>query len=294
MLILTALALAQPERDSTEEALALALERLEQTEQRLALAERRIEELEGVAPEGLVVEAGEVVPEVISFGSPVEVHGRVLGRVVSFGQDVHVHNGAQVMGDAVSFGGRIRVDPGGRVDGDRVVYQGDAVAAVGGLSSGDEGALRGAARRLVALLTFAGLGVLLVGLFPGRVDVVARALADRPVRHTLFGLLWSGLVGVSAAALSLTVVLLPLALALGGLVVLGWLLGFVGLCQAAGDTLPVRNISARRWLAFLVGVLAVAFVSSLPVIGKAALFAVGFTCVGAAFETRLGVRESLV
>ena len=301
MSCLLGLALGQtvPE-DSVETQLLQTQQRLEESEEKLAQTEARLAELEapsqlsGDTEDAVVVEAGEVLPEVVGFGVPVEVHGRVVGRAVSFGRDVRVHNGAQVEGDAVSFGGEVLVEPGGRVDGDQISYRGSAaMSTVSALTEGRTGALRGFARKLVALFTFAGLGILVVGLFPKRVDVVARTVADTPVKLTLIGVLLMVFVVLLVGALSITVVLSPLALGLAVLLAFGWLLGFVGLCQAAGDTLPLHHTTARRWLAFLVGVAALAFVGVLPWIGKTALLIVGFTCVGTAWQTRFGVREPL-
>lgn len=293
MSCLLGLALGQglADTDDMERELQLTRQRLEEAEARLAVLEAP-SQAPADTEDAVVVEAGEVLPEVVGFGVPVEVHGRVLGRAVSFGRDVRVHNGAQVEGDAVSFGGEVLVEPGGRVDGDQISYRGSAaMSAVNAITEGR--ALRGFARKLVALFTFAGLGILVVGLFPKRVDVVARTVADRPVKLTLIGVLLTALVAVLVGALSITVVLSPLALGLAVLLAFAWLLGFVGLCQAAGDTLPLHHTTARRWLAFLVGVAALAFVGVLPWIGKTALLIVGFTCVGSAWQTRFGVREPL-
>ena len=247
-----------------------------------------------LAHEPVQVAPDEVTSEVVGYNAPVEVHGRVVGRAVSFGHDVVVHTGAQVEGDAVSFGGEVIVQPGGRVNGDQISYEGaSARSTLQALSEGRASAFKGVARNIVALLTFAGLGMLVVGVFPARVDVVARTVADTPVKLTLIGVLLTTVVAILVTALTFTLVFSPLALALAVVFALGLLLGFVGLCQAAGDTLPLEPTRHRRWLAFLVGVASLAFVGMLPWIGTTALIIVGFTCVGSAFQTRFGLREPL-
>lgn len=244
--------------------------------------------------DALFVEAGQVVDDAVSFGGPVRVEGRVLGDAVSFGRDVVVANGAHVQGDAVSFGGKVIVEPGGAVDGDRVSYS-SATAPSSGLASitaasASEWA-RSITRKLVMLLAFAGAGVLVVGTFPRQIENIAEAIRQGPLRSGLLG----AAVAVSATILTLvlciTLIGIPLAMVLSAVVVVGWLLGFVAFCQFAGDQLPIANEGVRRWLAFLVGVMGLAFVSWLPVVGQLMLGAVGMVCLGAAARTRLGSRS---
>lgn len=309
---LVALSVAQePDLESvqleqTQRDLAAAIERLDVAEQRIRVLETEtaLSEVQGeVADEALgepiIVHAGQLVPEAVAFAAPVHVHGRVDGEAVSFGDDVRVFNGGQVYGDAVSFGGQVVVDPGGSVAGDRISYSDPTTtvtrtrASTGSIMQAQtaQGWARTLARKLVLILTFAGAGVLVVGLFPKHVENVAATIAARPMRMGLLGAgLTTGL-GFLALLLLLTVLLSPLALAIGVALGVAWLLGFVGLCQAAGDRLPIASEGLRRWLAFLVGVVVLAFVSTLPLVGQLFLVLIGFICVGAALHTRFGVRE---
>ncbi|MEQ1567628.1 MAG: hypothetical protein ABMA64_18440 [Myxococcota bacterium] len=248
------------------------------------------------------VDVGESVDEVVSFGHPVDVFGHVRGDAVSFGGDVRVGGTGSIDGDAVSFGGRVAVEPGGVVAGNRVAMASSEPVSVAlapdenpaaanlHLSTHPRQLLSAVYHRLVWMLSVAGAGVLVVGLFPQRVSRVARDLEARPIRSAVVGALATGFL-VSFAALFAVVTLglgSPVSLIL--LLVLGvaWLLGFVGLCQAVGDRLPIQERPHGRWIALLVGVLLISFASSLPWIGWLVVFGTSMVGIGAALSTRFG------
>ncbi|MCB9759387.1 MAG: hypothetical protein H6739_06065 [Alphaproteobacteria bacterium] len=242
----------------------------------------------------VIIAPGETVNEAVGFGAPVTIEGHVLGNAVSFGSDVTVENGATVNGDAVSFGGRVVVEPGGAVVGDRISYgRAEARSATFGAIGGGNtpGRLRTAARKLVMLLAFAGAGVMVVGLFPRQVENVSESLSAHPFQSGMLGLVLTGLAGMLSLFLTLTIIGIPLVAVLLAAVLIAWLLGFVALCQSFGDRLPITNPGARRWLAFLFGVLAVGFVGALPLVGQLTLGVLGFACVGAALRTRFGTQS---
>jgi hypothetical protein len=69
---------------------------------------------------------------------------------------------------------------------------------------------------------------------------------------------------------------------------MAWLLGFVGLCQAVGDRLPVQERPHGRWIALLVGVLLMTFLGSLPWVGWVVVGGASLLGIGAALSTRFG------
>ncbi len=194
-------------------------------------------------------------------------------------------------GDAVSFGGQILVQDGGSVSGDRVAFGAHTTSAVLPGLENPLGLGRLLARHLVMLLTFAGAGVLVVGLFPSHVDAIAQGLRERPLRAGLLGTLFTGLALVLAVALTLSLLGIPMAVLVMAVLTLTWILGFIGLCQCVGDNLPIQGVGTRRWTAFLLGVLAIASAGYLPVIGQVLLAGLGFFGAGAAIQTRLGTSE---
>ena len=71
---------------------------------------------------------------------------------------------------------------------------------------------------------------------------------------------------------------------------LAWLLGFVGLCQTVGDRLPLDLGPHGRWIAFLVGVVLITCLGSLPAIGWLFVSGASLVGLGAAISTRFGSR----
>jgi len=261
------------------------------------------------------VAEGEEVAEAVSFGSDVHVAGHVLGDAVSFGGNVRISPTGRVDGDAVSFGGRVEVLGDGSVAGDRVAMglpsMGPAyptppvppqlpVPPVGTgalLQVAPEAQLSGSEllhllqRKLVWLLSLSGAGVLVIGLFPQRVGRVARDLEERPVRAAAVGVLATGFLLLFSLLFTLLTIGLGSPVSAGLVAVLGaaWLLGFVGLCQAVGDRLPFdQNQPYGRWLAFLVGVLVLTFLGSLPWVGWLVVGAASTLGIGSALSTRFG------
>ncbi len=251
------------------------------------------------------VAVGEQVDEAVAFGDDVTIAGRVTGDAVSFGGNVVVEPTGQVDGDAVAFGGVIKVRPGGTIAGDQVAMTvpgsithiepaGDEHHAVGSVALATDvpTLMHRLYRRLVMLLSVAGAGVLVVGLFPNRVARVAQSLERRPVRSAVVGTLASMFIG--AFALLFTLVTLGLGLPVSavaiGILGVAWLLGFVGLCQAVGDRLPIEQRPHGRWLAFLVGIGLLTFLGSLPWVGWLVVGAASVLGVGASLSTRFGGR----
>ena len=288
-----------------------AAERIAALEARLARMEDELREqeaanrelaLESADPErpqdtishtgGIVVPAGTVVEDAVSLAGPVDVRGTVRGDAVAMGGGIVVHDGARVHGDAVAFGGPVQVMPGGRVDGDKVALGGSpSMSAVMGpvaeLSNGWMAALRGLIRRVAMVLSVAGAGVLVVGLWPRQVHQVAEMVRARPFWTSIAGGILVAAITVGALALTLTFIGIPLALLLLGVLALAAMLGFVAICQALGENIPQLR-DKGSWVTFLAGAALLGLVSLLPWVGPLTLAVVGFSAVGAALVTRLG------
>ncbi len=231
-----------------------------------------------------VVESGDTVDEVTAFGDDVHVHGRVIGDATSFGGDVIVEEGGVVDGDATSFGGEVDVEDGGVVSGDRVAFADEPASAGYGVWT----TLDDVRRRAVLLLSFAGAGVLVVGLAPNRVARVAAAIDHSPLRSFLVGTASSALLVVTSLLFAVTIVGLPVSFLLLAVLGLAWLMGFVGLCHAIGDRLPFAQKHHGRWVAFAVGSALVAFAGSLPWVGWMAMVAASMVGLGGSLRSRFG------
>jgi hypothetical protein len=241
----------------------------------------------------VTVEAGTPVADAIS-GQDVRVDGHVTGNATSFAGDVIVGDGGVIDGDATTFSGRVKVEPGGEIHGNRVAFSVDVPELGADLSPLARGPsfLDGFYRRLVLILSFAGAGVMTVGVFPKRIARVARGLEDRPVHSAFVGAFASGFVTLFSALLTVLTLGLgfPVALVLLGGLGVAWMLGFMGLCQAVGDHLPFEQKPHGRWVAFLVGVLLVTSIGSLPWLGWMVIGGSGLLGIGAALSTRFGAE----
>jgi hypothetical protein len=235
----------------------------------------------------VAVEEGEVVDEVAAYGYDVIVEGRVLGDATSFGGDVVVVGKGKVDGDATSFGGEVVVEDGGVVRGDRVSFADDADYEDAGTIAG---ALSSLYHRVVLLLSFAGAGVLLVGLVPSRITRIAEMVEEHPFGTFAAGVLATAFLGIGSLLFAITILGLPIAFLLLAVLGLAWLMGFVGLCQALGDRLPFQQKHHGRWLAFLIGTVVVTFLGFLPLFGWFLVGVASVIGIGAAVASAFGSR----
>ena len=237
----------------------------------------------------LVIRSSETTDSAVGIGQDVHIRGHVTGDVTAIGGSIRVYKGGRVDGNAVAVGGSVRVLDGGIITGDRLTLRREDIT--GTLSQNTwSGLWASVVHRLVLFLSFAGAGVLVVGLFPDRVTRVANRLTNRPVASLASGVAGVSIVVMSALVFAVTVIGLPVSFLLVALLGLAWLLGFVAIAQAVGDRLPVAKKVHGRWLAFLVGAIVLTFVGSLPILGTFTAMALSALGMGAAFSTRLGSR----
>ncbi len=237
----------------------------------------------------LVIAVGQKADSAVGIGQDVHIRGHVLGDVTAIGANVRIFSTGSVDGDATAVGGVVRVDDGGDVHGNRVMLARDDLTT-GLRDSSWAGIWASLIHRLVLFLSFAGAGILVVALFPDRVARVAKQLTERPVGSLASGTIGAGVLLLGSLLFAITVIGLPVSVVLMGLFGLAWLLGFVGLCQAVGDRLPMESKVHGRWLAFVGGSTLVAFLGSLPVLGILVVGATSALGMGAAFSTRFGTR----
>jgi uncharacterized coiled-coil protein SlyX len=239
------------------------------------------------------VRVGEQVEDVVAFGRPAFVEGEVLGDATSFGGHIQVGPHGIIHGDAVSFGGQIIVHPGGMVHGDRVtmaVPMSSEAMVTQALPTDSMSLLSRAYSHLILFLSFAGAGVLVIGLFPSRVSRIATTLDDFPIRSAIAGIFASTTLSITSLVFAVTLIGLPVSFLLIALLGLAWLMGFVGLCQAVGDKLPFRQKPHGRWFAFLVGTLVLTSIGALPFLGWLVVIAASMMGTGAALASWFGAR----
>jgi hypothetical protein len=237
----------------------------------------------GIAAEDQIVIAGSVtvprgerVGEVVVFSGRVTVNGVVTGDVVVLEGPVTVTG--QVDGSVIAADGVVRLAESARVGGD--VFSSDSVLARPGAKVGGES--RSGVRfsfegPLVALGKLLGpiavsVSVLLTGLAllflaPRGADAIAEAMVSAPLASVGWGLLVVIAVPVAAVALVISVLGLPLGLALFLSVGLWWLVGLAWAAWCAGRGLV--RAPRGRVKAFLAGWAILAAIGLVPILNAA-------------------------
>jgi hypothetical protein len=209
---------------------------------------------------GRVTVNGVVTGDVVILEGPVTVTGQVNGSVIAADGVVRLVESARVGGDVFSSAA-VRVRPGAEVRGEtrggvRFSLEGP-LAALGTL-------LGPVAVSVSVLLT----GLALVLLAPRGADAVAEALADAPLASLGWGILLAIGLPLTAVALVVSVLGLPLGLALFLSFGLWWLVGLTWAAWCAGRGLV--HAPRRRTTALMSGWAILAAVGLVPILNAAA------------------------
>jgi hypothetical protein len=224
----------------------------------------------------VAVPRGQRVGEVVVFSGRVTVNGVVSGDVVVFEGPVTVTG--QVDGSVIAADGGVRLAESARVGGD--VYSSETVLAQPGAKVGGEtrngvrfsfeaplaalGKLLGPVAVSVSVLL---TGLALVLLTPRGADAIAVALADAPLASLGWGVIIAISVPIATVALVISVLGLPLGLALFLSLGLWWLVGLTWAAWCAGREL--LRAPRRRVTAFLAGWAILAAVGLVPILNVA-------------------------
>ncbi|MDQ3034218.1 MAG: polymer-forming cytoskeletal protein [Myxococcota bacterium] len=231
-----------------------------------------------------VVAAGETVQSVAAFGGDAIVAGRVEGDVVAFGGDIELAPSADVTGSVAVFGGELRAAEGARfdrTDAPRI----DAARAPrhgSGLGAWLEDVFRQAVAHGLLFL----LALLMMGVAPERLGAMQVAIVRDPVRTGLFGL--AGYVGsvVLIVALAITILGIPVAVALAVLLPLATYVGLAAAATVIGAALPIERLSGRPVRQLAAGVVLLFLASVVPFLGTLTVIAASCLGYGALIRTR--------
>lgn len=257
---------------------------------------------------GNVLVPGAVEGDVEAFSGNVRINGTVSGDVNAFGGNLLLGRGGEIGGDLRAAAGTVVID--GAIRGDATIGAGSIVLGSSAVLGGDlrydadldvapgarvagtiersddlgvfgvsdlGGWAFGAYGFLVNLL----FGAVLVFVFPSfSLNVADRAGSD-PVRSAGVGLLLLVAIPVLLVALAITIVGIPLSLI--GAVLFGLLLWIAAIygAFALGTWLLSTVGTANKWLALAVGLLAVAVLRWLPIVGGLVQFVVLLIGLGA-------------
>ncbi|HYS81918.1 MAG TPA: STN domain-containing protein [Anaeromyxobacteraceae bacterium] len=241
------------------------------------------------------LEEGATADQVVAVLGSVDLGpgAAVANEVVAVGGDIHVSPGARVGAEAVSVGGKIVIDPSGVVEGDQTSV--DVPGLAGMLSFlgarprlGPRTPLLGAAGALLQFIVFFALGLLLLVLFPRRVETLSGALVHAPLKAVLTGIVGTLALPILAILLVATVVGIPLV----AVVVLGALaaaiMGYTALALHLGRLVPMHLERGAPILQLAIGTAVLVALGQLPVLGVLAWLAAWLFMFGVVLRTRFG------
>lgn len=241
------------------------------------------------------VESGAHVRDAVAVLGSVELApGAVAREVVAVGGSVKLGAGAEVARDAVSVGGGITRDPGAEIGGEEVSVGVPALSGLAGLAGsrilfGESGSpVFGVAQVLAKFVVYFALGLLILALFPRRVDVVATSFTTHPWKSVFTGLLGLVVTPLLIVLLVATIIGIPLVAVAALLVVVAGILGFTALAFHIGRALPLRIERGTNVLQLALGTAIVVIVTAIPLLGCLAWSAALLLTFGAVLRTRFG------
>jgi hypothetical protein len=205
----------------------------------------------------IIVAPNETDSSDVIIDGPVLVAGHVTGSVVAIHGPVTISG--TVEGSVISFSDRVRLLSGARVDGDVRSYKKASIASgatVGGTVGGVDFSKFNQAAWVSRYVWWFGVTVstLLLGLlvlaFPERAQEALRTAAGRTWPSIGWGLIWFIALPIAAVILCVTIVGLPLGLAVLFALGLIYLIGYVAAAWWLGGLVARR---ASRFVAFLAG-----------------------------------------
>jgi secretin/TonB-like protein len=243
------------------------------------------------------VEAGATADQITAVMGSIELGPgvQVEREVVAIGGDIHVSPGARVGADAVSIGGRIVIDEGGEVEGQQTSIDvpglGGLLTLAGTRSLGPtrhHSALWRLGTLLLQFAVFFGLGLLVLVVFPRRVETLTGSLVHAPVKAVLTGLLGTLAVPVAIVLLVATVVGIPFIAVVVLALAAATVLGYTALALHFGRALPFRFERGGAIVQLAIGTAILVAIGHIPLIGWLAWIAAWLFVFGVVLRTRFG------
>ncbi|WP_434391491.1 bactofilin family protein [Melittangium boletus] len=252
---------------------------------------------------GNLVIDGQVEGDAVVYGGNLQLNGHVEGDVVVFGGNAELGPNAVVEGSVSSFGGRVTRQPGAHVEGSIESLGG---ASISRMVSGEiKDALKDAREEedeekperggtlASFLLRFAmlfGMGFLGQLFFPSRMKALSAEIRNEPVKSGLLGLMGAVLLVPALLILSVTIVGIPLALALALVVPVLTVWGFAAVASELGSRVPLRPASKTQALVLALGLLVLLGLGQIPYLGNVVTVLALLVSLGAVMRTRFGIR----
>jgi len=243
----------------------------------------------------VTVAEGRVVHDAVAIGGSVTVlsGGRVTRNAVAIGGDVTLKANARVEGEAVTIGGEIIREEGASVGGKEVVIVSgakgvlDAVKKWGLLGLLYRAYLASIILHILVVLIIAAVGVLLLLLLPGPLQVISSTIKHYALKSGGWGVggILASLLLMALTTGSLLGVLLVPALIVAVAVV--GLLGCVGTGLLVGERTLAgseRSLPSR----FLIGMLILGLLGLVPIVGGFVFLVANIFGFGAVLVSRFG------
>ena len=249
----------------------------------------------------IFVGADEVVDgNVVAVGGSVTVQGKVLGDVVAVGGSVSLGDSAVVTGDAVSVGGGVEKKSGARVAGE-TVNVGVTLPILPFAKSRPANALLNFVRWIIFYMIVFAAAALSIYLARDRIGHASTYLGREPFPSFLLGVLSPALALIAFVLLCITLIGIPVALALIFLypvfLFLGWVVAGhrIGSSVNGDPTVNVRTVFTGLVAISglqMFGVLLKLFgVGGIPILlTQAAGFVLSFTAALVGLGAILGTR----
>jgi hypothetical protein len=248
--------------------------------------------------------------DTVVIGTDVNIQkDQIYTNVVSVGGSVTILDDGQITGDAVAIGGDVILKPNSRVDGNAVAIGGEIIKAEGVTISGDEVEIFSSAKiliqnlglwgslylgsllfNLISLLVILAFGVFLLLLLPGHLQTISSTISQHPFKSGMWGLggiifmtLFVGLLAGSVLGF-LAIPIVNLAFAVAGL------LGCVATSLWIGQKMPWFRATAKI-KPFLMGMLILALISLIPLVGGAIALMLNLFGFGAVLLSRVGTVQ---
>lgn len=241
------------------------------------------------------VEPGAEVRDAVAvLGSVLLEPGAIAREAVAVGGDVRLGPGAEIDRDAVSVGGQVARDPSATIGGETVSVGIPALSGLAGLAGSrmlfgrTEAPLFVVGQVLAKFVVFFALGLLVLALFPRRLDVVSASFTAHPWKSILTGLLGLVVLPLLLVVLVATVIGIPLVAVVGLLVAAAAVLGFTALAYHIGRALPFQPGRGTTVLQLALGTAVVVLVTAIPLLGGMAWIAAALLTFGAVLRSRFG------
>jgi hypothetical protein len=248
-----------------------------------------------------------VTGDVVVFGGNTDIAGQIGHRVMLLGGNLVLESTAVVQDDVNISGGSLDQKEGAVVHGTIIrgqTFSSGRVGIVppvimpaalgGGVLGGLAGLAFGILRNIFYALALAALGALTVVFMPRQTQQVSETAQKSAMESMGVGCLTSFVAVTLGILLIITLCGIPFGILLLLALVVAWLFGWIALGRLAGEKI-LEAFKARESLrtpiiAVVVGILLLAIIGMVPIIGWLVGLFIGLLGLGAVVLTRFGTR----